>query len=348
MPNPTDRVVSHGALLSDYDAPQLSFIGMRQDAVLCWRLDAGLVRPSATSKGAKDLAKDSARWKGREMRIPGENGWVRGQGFTRTELLAVVTIVLTAALVWAQRMRGGSRAVRETVCRVNLKQIGAALSVYSTDNREKLPYAAIQPRRGMASTWDRLIATPLRVVLRGGDYNAPPPPAGVALRCPEDPIEAPTVDPARVSGRRSYAMPAHRMNRPNWPPSEYNSTGVGLFWSAYRKRGNGALASMQGAAPLPAVTLDMLQDRAATIVFTEQAHPENLLGRAKFSTVSSTVGHVDETVLPRDSLHGGRINYLMADGHVEQLEPEATVGPEGKVSDAPETHFGMWTIVAGD
>jgi len=282
------------------------------------------------------------------MRIQGENRKRSRGAFTRTELLAVTVVILAIAFIWAPKNDAGARAVRQTACLENLKQIGAALAVYSGDNRDKLPYAAIQPRQGMPTTWDRLISTPLRVALRGNNLSAPPPPSGRVLRCPKDSIEPVSVDPENVPGRRSYAMTAHKMNRSNWPPSEYNSTGVGLFWSAYRKRGNSSLASIEGAPTLPAVTRDMIHDQAATIVITEQAHEENFLNRPKFSTVKATLEHVDETILPLDSLHDGKINYLMADGHAELLAPEDTVGPEGDVSDAADTHFGMWTIVSGD
>ena len=282
------------------------------------------------------------------MRLQGVGTYKDRAAFTRTELLAVVTIMLTIVFFWGRRGDANARVIRTAVCMENLKQIGSALRVYSSDNRGKLPYAALQPKRGISSTWDRLISTPLRVALRGDDLSSPPPPAGLLLRCPRDSIKAASLESLNVPRRRSYAMTAHKMNRSNWPPSEHNVSGVGLFWSAYRKRGNSSLASVDGVVSVPAVTIDMIRDPAATIVITEQVNPENLVGRPKFATVKSTIEHVDETILPMDSLHAGKINYLMADGRVELLEPAETVGPEGEVSDSADTHFGMWTIVSGD
>jgi len=143
-------------------------------------------------------------------------------------------------------------------------------------------------------------------------------------------------------------MTAHRMNRPNWPPSPDNATGVGLGWSAYRKRGNSSYAAIDTEAPLPAISLNMILEPSGTILVTEQINADNLLAKPRLSTIDSTMAHVDDTYLSVDSVHGGRCNYLMVDGHVVSLEPSATVGGEGEVSDSAETHFGMWTIAAGD
>lgn len=276
---------------------------------------------------------------------------VRGRvntAFTRTELLAVVALIMGLVTLWVMSRPERTAVIWEANCVGNLKEIGAALTVYSEESNQKLPFAFMQPKPGMPVTWDGLISTTLRVAMRGEYLDGPPPPVGLALRCPNDGIDAVSVDASSSSVRRSYSMTEHKMNRANWPPSEYNSTGVGLFWSAYRKRGNASYAALEGASTLPAVTLDMIQERARTILVTEQANAGNLVGRPKLATVKSTVAQVDETILPLSALHGGEINYLMADGHVESLEPDETVGLEGEISDSADTHFGMWTIVAGD
>ncbi len=301
--------------------------------------------PNSTAvSNAETRRADDRRATRRESRAPRTGR----QGFNRTELLAAIAVLMGLAVLWANTGHKRSTATREISCLGNLKQIGAAISVYSGENRGKLPFAFMQPKPGAPVTWDRQISTALRVALRGESLDAPPPPVGLALRCPEDTISASTVATENPPARRSYSMTEHKMNRPNWPPSEYNTTGVGLFWSAYRKKGNSSYAYLETAPRLPAVSMDMILDGAGTIVVTEQATAENHAGKPKFSTVRSTIEQVDETVLPANSYHGGKINYLMADGHVELLQRKATVGPEGEVSDSADTHFGMWTIAAGD
>lgn len=63
----------------------------------------------------------------------------RSRGFSLIELLVVLTIVV----VLTSLLMPGLRAVRETAnklnCASNLRQIGCALTVYSTDNGERLP-----------------------------------------------------------------------------------------------------------------------------------------------------------------------------------------------------------------
>ncbi|MFT4588284.1 MAG: prepilin-type processing-associated H-X9-DG protein [Candidatus Binatia bacterium] len=272
----------------------------------------------------------------------------RTGGFSRTDVLVILAVILGLAFLLVKTVGQQSDSVKSTNCLENLKQISTALAAYSNDSNQKLPFASMQPRPGTPTTWDMLIATSLRVELRGDQLDMPPPPYGRLLKCPEDTISAAAIQQVNIPARRSYAMPAHRMNRPNWPPSEYNATGVGLGWSQNRKKGNASYAYLESVSTLPAISMDMITEPDKTILITEQAQADNYIGKSKRATIKSTLEHVDSTVLPSGSYHGGRINYLMVDGHVENLKPEETVGPEGEVSDAADTHFGMWTILSGD
>lgn len=269
-------------------------------------------------------------------------------GFSRVDVLAVMAVVVGLIFLLVKVRGGRHREVRRMSCQENLKQISVAMAAYSAGNNQKLPFAFMQPRPGAPTTWDTLIATSLRVALRCDRLDMPPPPHGSVLKCPEDSVSEAVIDQANARLRRSYAMTAHKMNRPNWPPSERNATGVGLSWSQSRKRGNSSYSYLATVSDLPAVTLGMIFEADATILMTEHAHADNFVGRSKRASIISTMEHVDATVLPMNAFHRGRINYLMVDGHVELLDPEETVGVEGEVSDASETHFGMWTIVAGD
>lgn len=269
-------------------------------------------------------------------------------GFSRTDVLAILAVVLGLALLLMKTRSRHSAEVKSTSCMENLKQISAAMTAYAADSNQKLPFAFMQPKPGTPTTWDTLIATSLRVALRGDRLDMPPPPHGRVLKCPDDSISAAAVEQANAPARRSYSMTAHKMNRPNWPPSEHNATGVGLGWSQNRAKGNASYAYLQSVATLPAVKMDMIFEPDKTILITEQAQADNYVGKSKRATIDSTMEHVDTTILPMGSYHGGRINYLMLDGHVETLKPEETVGKEGEVSDSADTHFGMWTILARD
>lgn len=269
-------------------------------------------------------------------------------GFTRTDVLAILAVVFGLAFLLMKTRARQSDEVKSTSCMENLKQISVAMAAYSADSNQKLPFAFMQPKPGTPTTWDTLIATPLRVALRGDRLDLPPPPHGRVLKCPDDLISAAAVEQANAPARRSYSMTAHKMNRPNWPLSERNATGIGLGWSQYRNKGNASYVYLESLATLPSIKMDMIFEPANTILITEQAQADNYLGKSKRATIAATMEHVDTTVLPMGSYHGGRINYLMVDGHVETLKPEETVGKEGEVSDSADTHFGMWTILAGD
>ena len=67
--------------------------------------------------------------------------------------------------------------------------------------------------------------------------------------------------------------------------------------------------------------------------------------RDSASTKANASAHIQPGYgLTAANFHNGRFNYLLADGHVETLRPEQTLG----TGNNPGRQTGMWTILAGD
>lgn len=245
----------------------------------------------------------------------------RERAFTRLDLcFAVVSVTVLLGLAVLNLTGERGRTLR---CAHNLKKLGQAMEEYAGDHGGGLPPANIQQSQ---ATWDLLIAPYLRPdlgishlayarrVLERGDIPD--------LHCPSDTLvrKAP----------RTYIMSGHNMWKENFPPGPDNATGVGLEWNEWRVKtmlGERALEqSKTNGDTLDLVKLSWLPDPANTLLLTEVVHPNNAAGRPWMTTVFSARQQVELFKGDRALFHGGRFNYLMADGHVELLSPAATEG----------------------
>jgi prepilin-type N-terminal cleavage/methylation domain-containing protein/prepilin-type processing-associated H-X9-DG protein len=297
--------------------------------------------------------------------------------FTLVELLVVIAIIgILAALVLPTLSRA-KKMTTEIVCLNNLKQLGIATHTYLTDNNDKLPYAAIEMFEATVSatremTWDSLLHRYI-----GGNLteeqlwnplaSLPLAKALPVLKCPSDRSPRPAaLPPPRPLYRRSYAMPRYMTSEGKlqdgspapWPPSRDSQTGVGLNWyptSPFWNPADDAIGDGSTAHPRPshqlAIKLSIIPEPAGTILLTERIHVENVMMFANRQDIPDTTDHIGSGGAPvyappyfyppADSIHGGRFNYLMIDGHVELLSPSKTTSDLG-------LRRGMWSIKAGD
>jgi len=165
----------------------------------------------------------------------------------------------------------------------------------------------------------------------------------------------------------------------DWPPGPNNGTGMGLHWDMGGLNGTpnlifpGSNWTPSDPAPPNIAPRSQLAIRKSTLIkpegiinLTERISPDNVAGQAQYviggslglismrTVINSPITHLESRVLETYNItltftsvlqyHGGTMVYQMADGHVERLKPEATLG----AATNPDLQVGMWTLRPDD
>lgn len=272
--------------------------------------------------------------------------------FTIVELLLVIAIIGVLAGVGVGLTRKTKVAAKESGCVANLKTLAGGMAIYQKNSDDRLPVGSVYFTDSKHISWDTQLMPFIRASLRT-DLSKPAPGGSEVNKlalCPDDTIPGVSWGKTQAK-RRTYSMPNHDMRENNWPPHAESTTGVGTHWSRSAK-GNDSLTNfMAYSNKVPAIRAAMILAPDDTMLLTEHAYFRNILGNSSGAIIKTGFEHIKnapEATGSLESLHSGRFNYLMVDGHVETLLPDQTVGLTGSVSSNGNTHKGIWTIKAGD
>ncbi|WP_269524554.1 prepilin-type N-terminal cleavage/methylation domain-containing protein [Coraliomargarita parva] len=232
----------------------------------------------------------------------------RSAGMTLIEILSVIAIVAVLSGILLAVIGGAREKARLAKCSSNLRQLGVAVQLYTSDHQLALPFGYwIAQNSGDAQVWDQFVEPYLGEGLTE------------VLRCPSDYFAEEDSD----FPRRSYAMVRNHQG--------------GVAKTGY----------MTKNSP-DALRLLSIGNPADTIMFTEYScakasgqGSDNVIGEIACSVVDTPLKQMQSG--NGTQLHDGLFNYLFVDGHVECRSPEDTIG-----TGTLEAPLGMWTYASDD
>jgi prepilin-type processing-associated H-X9-DG protein len=241
--------------------------------------------------------------------------------FTLAELLVVIGVMAILIGVLMPILATARRSARMAACASNMRQVGVAVEIYQSENRQTYPYAAFQ-RAGAGNNSEISVDDLLHKQLGGGVLSASEMDAGASPKpiriwqCPED-------DRDRWFGNavRTYVPTNTRIkNTTGGAPQP----GVTRLFTGFA----GSEAS-NAAAPLLRLSIKQSEVHNASqfITFVEYPGAGNWQGSALRSSCSGP--EQQSAFMPHgQTLHRGKWNYLFADGHVALHNPADTTDPQ--------------------
>ncbi len=275
--------------------------------------------------------------------------------FTLIELLVVIAIIAILAALLLPALARSKQAANSAKCKSNMRQLGLGFDLYTGDNRETYPAAAVDGADNTQYTWDTAVHPYIgannlsKAILDSGAVDQSL--VSQTLRCPNDiGPDSYWVASAPNLGRRTYAMNAvgpQNIATASWgSPLPKPIDGVGIYWNDIPTTQSGA----------PGYKTSVVLSAAGTINLVEEPSGDNVCGNvwpsisvapANFSDSGQGWGECYQTD-PNDYVNqglalykaqGSHFNYLFFDNHISPLTMQQTVG--SGTTNAPK---GMWTL----
>lgn len=265
----------------------------------------------------------------------------RMNGFTLVELLVVIAIIALLISILLPALGAARRTAQALACASNMRQIGQAMIMYTTDYQGQLPYAFID--RGTTPSKNRISWDDCLNRYVGGNYtdaelldDRPVRPIRV-FQCPSDTLQRGISATYLDQQIRTYSVAAPFVF------GSYSSLSVN-FLGAFMRAPIPGNAPLSHTDPLPVgfrcFRLTDLNPGSGVLLLVEQPHVQNILGHVTMADCRTGTAQFTGVKVP---LHDRRYNYLFNDGHVEKLQVHETVG-----TGTLDTPRGMWTRAAGD
>lgn len=221
-------------------------------------------------------------------------------------MIALLVAMLMPALSQARR------SANATMCASQMRQIGAAFNMYSSENHQMLPYAlyaTVTP--DVRISWDDLLnhdlgghLTEAQMAAHFAPINNP------ILTCPSDKVNR---EWAGWSFPLSYAMPYLPVTQPAaGQPAFVGVAGIGNF-----------ATPDQLTSPL-SIQMSKIHRPAETLLLVEVSGYLRVQG-CDYGAIDNPMQEYPHSIKPITS-HEGRWNYLFGDGHVSLLHPQDTIG----------------------
>ncbi len=234
--------------------------------------------------------------------------YARSQGFTLIEMLVVIAIIAILSSLIVPSVNGALRAAKRVSCASSLRQSGLAIMMYAGDNNNFLPAmrhggwsgndGSISDGPATGDMWAEIISPYLG---EETDSINDSPIAAISFACPE------------WKGRTDL---------------QYTNTKPGYGMNAYPARGSN-VASRNGNisfnGPLldssRVIAIDQLKTPSTTILVGDSVDWHLVNTGETWWTANNLYGYYSG----HPNRHGKNANYLMGDGSVRPLTPDAAL-----------------------